>query len=481
MSRDASHRAQPVRRTRLYRLLLALFTLTIAAVGSQGPTSQPARDPSRGLPDVRVVPSVDLESTRSGRASNCTGEGAPYPRTATYFLEQHRLPAIRDLARYDVVVLDSEWEHRVPQHWFERLRAADPGVCLLAYVNLVDHPDRLGTRRYWADRYSLWQFRNGTESSFPRRWLATTASGQVVSEWPETSMVNLTAHAPEVGGETYAEYAANWVAERVWATGVWDGVFLDVWGDHIWSADLNAWDSNGDGSDEPSDRIYGAGNPWGAGVDRAERMMRARMPGAIVVANGDRSLRDGQLDGLVWEGFVDPKSGRSPASDLRGYVLAAAEGDHRLPGLSLTINVRREARGSSTAAQAARFQLASTLMQSGFWAPMGQDYGELAFYGEMGSGHLQRGYLGSPISPNPTWAALEAPFHAGVGRVGPQVFRRDFGRGIVLLNAGTRPRTVSLEESYRRVPGLWGSPRDDNRRIASVTVPAMDALVLLRP
>ena len=68
-----------------------------------------------------------------------------FPRTATYYLGQYSLPPVATLARYDLVVINNEWPHRVPLDYFAQLRAANPRLRLLAYVNLVDSMSRLGT------------------------------------------------------------------------------------------------------------------------------------------------------------------------------------------------------------------------------------------------------------------------------------------------------------------------------------------------
>jgi hypothetical protein len=409
------------------------------------------------------------QSDAPGRAASCTGPGAPFPRTATVYLAQHRLPPLPTLARYDVVILDSEWGHRMPHSYFARLRSAHPGVCLLAYVDLVDMPERLGTRRYWADRYALWQFQSSTTSRFPKHWMARTSGGRVVSEYPHTSMANLTDHAPRVDGQTYAEYAAQWVVRRVWSSGAWDGIYLDVWGDRIYTADVSDWDSNGDHVDEPADVIYGARNPWARGLYEAERIMRDGMPHAVLVANGDRSLAPGTLDGRAWESFLDPESRRPLAQDFRDYVRISAEAGQRQPGVSLTINVRRSSKDSPPDRRTARFHLAATLMQNGFWAPMGADYGEPARYAWLlpGGG----GYLGQPVTAEPGWAAINEPFQGGVGLLAPGLYRRDFQNGIVLLNRGQDTRTVTLGEAYAT---LVGEP------VSTVSLPPDDGLILLR-
>ena len=56
----------------------------------------------------------------------------------------------------------------------------------------------------------------------------------------------------------------------------------------------------------PPQRTY----PLDRGLTSGERIMRARMPDAILVANGTRTLHDGLLDGLAWESFADPLANR---------------------------------------------------------------------------------------------------------------------------------------------------------------------------
>ncbi|MGQ0773805.1 MAG: putative glycoside hydrolase [Pseudonocardiales bacterium] len=425
-------------------------------------------------------------------AVSCTGDSAPtvvqadygaagFPRTAVCFLAHTELPAAEMLARYDVVVIDHEWAHRKPASFFAQLRAVNPQVKILAYVDLVDYPPELGTRNFWANSFRLWQFEDSSTSRFPAQWLARGSDGTTVSEYPDTLMTNLTDRAPEVNGQRFTEYAADWVVEQVWSAGVWDGVFLDVWGDRIFTATRDRWDIDADGTDEPDSVIYGLGNPWERGIDEAERIIRERMPEAILVANGDRTLRAGQLDGRVWESFGDPTRQRDLLDDLESYVDLSASGDHRQPGLAITINQQVERGELSTEDfRRARWFLSATLLQNGYWAGMGADYGQLVYYDELFGGGRGRGYLGNPVVSNPTWPQLQGRFAGGIGRVEDGLYRRDFEHGIVLHNAADQPRTVTLERPYRRISGTVDPRTNDGTLARTVTVPAQDGLVLLR-
>ncbi|WP_098960624.1 putative glycoside hydrolase, partial [Pseudonocardia sp. N23] len=369
-----------------------------------------------------------------------------FPRTATVVLDQNTLPSVDDLARFDLVVIDSEWYGRLGKGFFDDLRSRDPGVIVLAYVNLTDRPVQLGTKEYYADRWSLWRFTDPTTSAFPPEWAARTAAGAPVSEYPNTVMTNLSDQAPRVDGRTFAEYGANWIADNIWSTGVWDGIFLDVWGDTVYSADATAWAVRGDGRDVPDPEIYGPSGPWAAGLLSAEKIMRDRMPGAVLVANGTRSLVDGRLDGLVYESFADPAAGRNPAGDLERYVRETAGDGHRAPGVSLTINADRSTTGED-AARRDRFFLSATLLQNGFWAPATDGYRTQSFPSLLATS--DRHYLGTPVVADPTPARLQAPYSDGVGTVAPGVFRRDFSGGVVLHNASGVSREVALGGPFR--------------------------------
>lgn len=406
-----------------------------------------------------------------------------FPRTATYVLDQHELPTVDELARYDLVVIDAEWQNRLPTSFFDELRQKNPRLRLLAYVNLVDSMPRTGSPEYWANAYSLWQFENSTHSNFPRQWLAYTADGTPVHEWQDRVMVNLTDVAPKVNGQIYAEYAANWVADHVWSTGLWDGIFLDVWGDRIYTADSDHWDIDGDGIDEPDSAIYGDGNPLDRGLKIAEDIMRERMPSALLVANGDRNLQDSILDGRVFEGFADRLADpdRDEAVEVSKYIESSTSPCLRQPSVGMTIDLRRGvAPNSQEDYRRARFFLTSTLMQDAWWAPMGRDYSEIAYYDEMDGAGAGRGYLGHPLEANPDLKRLTESSADGTGSPAPGVLRRDFEHGIAIVNMGDVTREIVLEREYRHLSGVQDPSVNDGREVDRVTIPPKDGVILLR-
>lgn len=61
------------------------------------------------------------------------------------------------------------------------------------------------------------------------------------------------------------------------------------------------------------------------------------------------------------------------------------------------------------------------------------------------------------------------------------VWRRDFERGIALVNPTKRRLTVELEPGFRRLPGNQDPAANDGNPVASITLEAKDGIILCRP
>ena len=64
-------------------------------------------------------------------------------------------------------------------------------------------------------------------------------------------------------------------------------------------------------------------------------------------------------------------------------------------------------------------------------------------------------------------------------RTGINVYRREFERGIVLVNPSSDPMPVLLEQPCRRIQGVV-DPANDGSLLTTATVPGWDALFLLK-
>ena len=61
------------------------------------------------------------------------------------------------------------------------------------------------------------------------------------------------------------------------------------------------------------------------------------------------------------------------------------------------------------------------------------------------------------------------------------VYRRDYEGGIALVNATAAPVTVNLNGTFRKIKGTQAPTVNDGTLCTSVTLPAQDGIVLLRP
>ena len=61
------------------------------------------------------------------------------------------------------------------------------------------------------------------------------------------------------------------------------------------------------------------------------------------------------------------------------------------------------------------------------------------------------------------------------------VFRRDFDNAVVVVNATPTTRTVALGTTLQRIRGTGQDPVNDGAAVTQVTLPAYDAIVLVRP
>ncbi len=317
-------------------------------------------------------------------------------------------------------------------------------------------------------------------STFPKRWLARTAAGQSVSQWPNSVMTNLADTAPKVNGQTFGEYAANWVASRVWSTGLWDGIFLDVWGDRVYGSDRSSWDVDGDGVDDPEAMIYGPGGPWERGITRAEEIMRADMPSAVLVANGDRSLAGQRLDGRAFESFADPNADRDPISDIQRYVQLSADRGHRAPGVMMTIDRRRvRARVRAGSPQrpvlphrhpaAGRVLVADGVRATGSW-PTTTSWTAAASVVAISA------IPSSPIRRRTGWPRLTSRASAPSR---PMSCGATSSTGSCSTTPAPRPQTIELGGPFRKLRGTQDPKVNDGSTVTSVTLPGRDGLILL--
>lgn len=384
---------------------------------------------------------------------------SPHPRLANLFLKWHLSEEdARDLARWDVLILDMEVARNTPGA-FARLREANPDAVLLAYVTAQEirrdaavHPQS-ALRRALAARVS-------------DAWYLRSATGERVSWWPQTWLLDMTNRA-------WTDALAAFIAEEIASDSRWDGVYFDnLWGGVSWLPNASL-DLDRDGRPEDAATLDAR---WEAGTRALLTATRARIPRAfLITGNGDAKYA-ALTNGLLFEHF--PTTPNEWSAAMRAYARVLE--DAMDPVLAM-INVNTRNTGVQDP-QRFRFGFASTLLGGGYYS---FDFGDLD--------HAQRWWfdaydlaLGNPIgtaeritdvrNASVARAAVESD-----SRYAPGVYRRDYASGVVLVNATSVEQRVRFDEEFELALGADMDRGVAHPIVSEVTIPPSDGVVLLRP
>ena len=167
-----------------------------------------------------------------------------FPKKANYFLRWELSDAeATELAKWDLVILDMEHQIKNPDKIL-KMRQLNPNIVILAYVATQEIRDDLEIMKpYVPLRYELYQ-------GIKPEWWLKRSNGQSVTWWPRTLMLNLTDRAPQAGGQQWGGYLADFVANKILASGLWDGMFFDNTWNSLTGMIGNDLDIDGDGAAE---------------------------------------------------------------------------------------------------------------------------------------------------------------------------------------------------------------------------------------
>jgi hypothetical protein len=411
----------------------------------------------------------------------------PFPRLANVWLHGAVSDsAVTALARWDVVVLDPVWT----REQLARLRALRPGIRLFAYVcpycihvppNAAS-PWELENFRY-AQAHALW-------------WYDRT--GRIAADWPGTHMINVTGLGLDAPEGPWSAYLAARVAALVQERPELDGVLYDnFWRRISWQQERLQLDSDcnprrlSGGCDGRADAPAELDSLWNAALRRLAQDTRQRFDALeragrerplAILGNGVSDYYE-WLNGAMHERF--PEMGGEPdPGNPHGYLWRKSA--FATPGGYLSSEFRAtpyvvqivNAAIEGSFAQPARrpdserhkrFTLCATLMGDGYYSldPARVGHGALWWEPEYDHDGRGRGYLGRPRGP---------ARRLGPNGTGP--LRRDFDRGVVLVNDTPRPRTVALGRRLYRL-AIRDSPVFDGAAVRRESLPPFDGRILL--
>jgi hypothetical protein len=384
--------------------------------------------------------------------ASLAADPSKYVRTANYYLKAGIGIPFSDyekLARYDVIVLPAEAQV-FNQDLFPEVRRRNPDIIILAYVPTKSYA------MVWND--SLHDVLKNDIAGHDE-WRLKTPDGNPLSVWPNTFALNI--------GSGYADYLARFTAEKILATGLWDGVFYDEASATIsWlnggNLDLNR-DGNRDSASE-ADRL------WKDGMLRLVRTTRELAgPTKAIVMNGDNDADIAKsTNGRMFETFPTPWEGDGSWQTVEGAYLRLQKQVGYEP--LFIINGNSGNTGNRTEYAKVRFGLASALMGDGYF---GYDFGDQD-HGQFWEFDEYNAFLGRPLSAARNLSGSTEPVRAGL-------WRRDFENGVVLVNSSDKTLAVDFDGDYERLHGTQ-DPGVNNGQISNyVEVPSRDGLILLRP
>ncbi|EKE07014.1 MAG: hypothetical protein ACD_18C00212G0001, partial [uncultured bacterium] len=370
------------------------------------------------------------------------------PKLANYYLDWGLTEAqAKELSKWDLVVLDMEMQVRHPD-LLKKMKVWNPDIILLVYITpqeiLKDSNNSYST------------LRRKLVSGIHDDWYLKDSSGNKLSWWSGTYLLNVTSDAPMHDGERLNSYLAKFVTNNLLSTGLWDGVFYDnSWDNITWFAGQNI-DLKGDGK-VSSD----LDKKWQQGLTSIYTHTRNIYGKSVVLlGNNNNTLYLQELNGKLLENF----SGSDWTNIMN--ILKTMVNLHKIPQLSF-INSNTGNTGIQNY-QDMRFGLTSSLLEDAYFSyDYGdQNHGQTWWYDEYDVN------LGSPIAKSSSKNNYDT--------YKPDVWERNFENGIAVVNSTKETQKVDLGGEYEKIHGTEDTKINDGSIVSQVNVKGQDGLILLK-
>ncbi|MEK7065281.1 MAG: putative glycoside hydrolase [Patescibacteria group bacterium] len=371
-----------------------------------------------------------------------------FPLKANFFLKWELTESqARELSKWDLLILDMEIQANRPD-LLKKIKQLHPDIILLAYIT----PQEIKKDSASSSSVLRRKFAAGISSS----WYLKNRQGAELNWWPGTTLLNVTDSAPLVGGRRFNQYLPEFVAKEILSTGLWDGVFYDnAWDSitHFIGADV---DMDGDGAADSD-----ADEQWVAGMKKIYNTTRSLSGGSLVIGNGTTRAYTADLNGKLMENF-SPSFWEPIMATYKSNFQGAI-----LPRVNI-INANTSNTGELNNYKKMRFGLTSALLENGYYSfDYGdQDHGQLWWYDEYNVD------LGPPVSL--------AVSQSGSHTYKPDVWQRDFGHGMVVVNSTNDAQIVDLGGDYEKLRGKQDALVNDGSIVSELNLAGKDGQLLLK-
>lgn len=335
---------------------------------------------------------------------------------------------------------------------------------------------------------------------------AGTRIAAAISFWPGTFVMNIgggcgkTIADTSAGEEDWVDYVVRKFAQLSLPI---DAIQVDRSdGDQSWLVDSGyARSIDIDCTNRFTADYQSFDTAWNAGMRRMLSGMSAAHPAQALFLNNGIAAYD-ILNGSIMEDVLGWGSNpKAPLSSWEQWVLGRSGHDSYLGWLELSLQpnwtlweVYEDSRGPSDVDgnldnydnpaakpgfvpdyQRMRFGLGTALLGDGFYSyevstfVHGSSY--LMWFDEYDNAGAGRGYLGLPLGG---LTVAKATSGRGV------VYRRDFAKGVVLVNPSGQRQTVELGGRFWKIKGRQDRSVNSGAAVHSVTLAPQDSIVLLR-
>jgi hypothetical protein len=441
----------------------------------------------------RAVAAITAVLALAGASTAVAADTRPYPRT------YHANSGWTDpnvLGRYDMVVGYANWD-------LAKVKAVNPGGIFFLQPGLnptssnyqsvhisTGAVDRfagktdtlpggvnLGTIRPFDTTWDYLYNANGTRAgSYP-----TWNFGGPSAKGTPTFIAKVIAYAAKLGG--------------LYSKG-WHGIHTDQWNySFVWTYGTNL-DAD---RNRQVDNLTATRTAWQNGMSSAGKLLGTYLAGKSVGGNGAWWRPD------LWSGsdpegwrsssnytliehfekhfYNDPDAAISKTNQWLGFTdplgrnryMATMHNAQRCDGTLLQLPAGTNPNQNAymrdpCVMKSMRWGLTLALMTGLYYEILVyRMHGTRWWYDEFdgGEGVRRRGYLGQPLG--------------GPAKLPNGVYRRNFQNGIALNNSTGAAQTVSLGGTFKKLRGTQNPTLNNGASVTSVTIPAHDGLILLRP
>ncbi len=391
-----------------------------------------------------------------------------YPRLATYAIgspkEYFKADYQQKLAKVNVSVIATYpgWgssQKTTVDGTVKQIKAINPNTKVFAYI--IGEAMQVPASSAWIEYEAKVNASNW--------WLYSTGldTSKVLSDYGKDFYVlNISTQAKkDDSGQVFAQWFGAYAANEFGKPNPsLDGVFTD---NVFWKPRRDGdWNLDGkiDSQNDPTVQGW-----YRSGYRLYLDTLKKAMPGKMQLANvadwGQPNAVLNEYQGQFNGGVIEHIIGSSWSVENQGWAAMMAQYRKTMAAFAAPKYGIFEQLGNVTDYQAMRYGFASCAMDDGYYSfndQSHQNYG-VPWFDEFDA------KLGAAVS-KPEVAAWQAG-----------VYRRDFEKGIVLVNPkGNGTRTVTLEGDFVKIKGTQAPSVNDGATVRSVTLQDRDGIVLMR-